>query len=80
MRSGRFLLSVLVCASALSASAAEPAPSTRQGPRVLRAAEHGVGRLVPDVAFTDLDDRPGRFSDFRSSRLLVIAFTSTSMA
>ncbi len=77
MRLGR-LFSVLVCASALSASAADPAPSPRQGPRVIRAAEHGVGRLVPDVAFTDLDDRPGRFSDFRSSRLLVIAFTSTS--
>eukprot|EP01035_Chromulina_nebulosa_P044800 gene44800-60673_t len=63
----------------LSVSASgQTASSPRQGPQILRPAEHGIGRLIADVAFTDLDGRPGRLSDFRSSRLLVVAFTSTT--
>jgi thiol-disulfide isomerase/thioredoxin len=61
-----------------STPAPAPALSPRQGPKILKPADHGVGRLVPDVAFTDLDGQSGRLSDYRSSRLLVIALTSTS--
>ncbi|MBY0514171.1 MAG: redoxin family protein [Gemmataceae bacterium] len=60
----------------------EPAPAAkgevvRQGPRVVRPAELGVGRLVPDAAFTDLAGKPGKFSDVKANRLLVVAFTET---
>lgn len=58
------------------ASASDDTP--RSGPHLLRGVDHGVGRLVPDLAFTDLAGRSGRLSDYKSSRALVIAFTSTS--
>ncbi len=52
--------------------------SPRVGPRVLKPAEVGVGRLVPDLTFTDVNGKKGRFSDYQSAKALVIAFTSTS--
>jgi peroxiredoxin len=54
------------------------AESPREGPRVLLASERGVGRLVPDIAFTAVDGRSGKLSDFRSGPALVIALTSTT--
>ena len=54
-----------------------PLESPREGPRVRKPAEVGVGRQAPDLAFTDLEGRPGRLSDFAGSRALVIAFTGT---
>ena len=57
-------------------SAADDSP--RQGPKLLKAAERGVGRLAPDLEFTDIDGSPGKLSDFKMSKALVIAFTSTS--
>jgi thiol-disulfide isomerase/thioredoxin/mono/diheme cytochrome c family protein len=59
-------------------AAAAPQASPREGPKVLRPADHGIGRLIPDVAFTDIDGKPGRLSDFRSAKFLVIALTSTT--
>jgi thiol-disulfide isomerase/thioredoxin/mono/diheme cytochrome c family protein len=61
---------------------AKPAPAAntapvRQGPRVVRAAELGVGRLAPNAEFTDLAGKPGTLSDFKASKLLVVAFTET---
>ncbi len=52
--------------------------SPREGPKLLKAAERGVGRLVPDLSFTDINGLSGKLSDFKSSKALVIAFTSTS--
>ena len=40
--------------------------SPRQGPKILRGAEAGVGRLIPDLAFTDLMGRSGQLSDHRA--------------
>ena len=65
-------------ASPTAAAAPAAAESPRQGPVVVRAAERGVGRLVPDLPFTDLAGRPGRLSDYRTAPALVIAFTSTT--
>lgn len=67
-------------ANSTSSPPAPPAPvlSPRQGPKILKPADVGVGRLIPDLAFTDLDGRAGRLSDFRSAGALVIALTSTS--
>ena len=45
-------------------------------PRVLKPAEAGVGRLIPDASFTDLAGKPGTLADFKSNRLLVIAITN----
>ncbi len=57
-------------------TAAEESP--RQGPKAVKPADAGVGRLVPDVKFTDIHGKTGKLSDFKSARALVIAFTSTS--
>jgi thiol-disulfide isomerase/thioredoxin/mono/diheme cytochrome c family protein len=50
----------------------------RQGPKILKASEVGVGRLLPDASFTDIKGKSGRLSSFKSAPALVIAFTSTS--
>jgi thiol-disulfide isomerase/thioredoxin len=50
----------------------------KNAPKVLRGSEVGVGRLIPDATFTDLAGKPGKLSDFRSSNLTVIAFTSNT--
>src|SRR4029078_3732241 len=57
---------------------AAPAQSgpIRQGPRLLRGAEAGVGRMIPDVAFTDLAGKRGRLSDYSQAKLTVVAFTN----
>ena len=54
------------------------AVSPRVGPRILKPSDVNVGRLMPDLAFTDLAGKAGRFSDYASAKALVIAFTSTS--
>jgi thiol-disulfide isomerase/thioredoxin/mono/diheme cytochrome c family protein len=53
-------------------------PSPREGPVVVKAGDAGVGRLVPDLAFTDIAGKPGKLSDYQSSKALVIALTGTS--
>lgn len=52
--------------------------ATREGPRLVRGADRGVGRLLPDIAFTDLDGHTGKLSDYKDAPALVIALTSTS--
>jgi thiol-disulfide isomerase/thioredoxin len=52
--------------------------SVREGPRVLAPAAAGVGRLVPDAGFTDLDGREIRLKKLVGKKGLVVAFTSTS--
>lgn len=57
-----------------------PTPLTtpvRQGPRILKPADVGIGRLVPDVGFTDITGKVGKLSDYKGSKLLVVAFTDT---
>jgi len=69
-------------AHASAAPASVPAPaavgSPLEGPKILKPADHGVGRLMPDLAFTDLAGNSGRLSDYRAAPALVIALTSTS--
>lgn len=69
----RLLAGIYVLSICLTALA-----DVRQGPRLLKPAEAGVGRLIPDLTFTDLKGKAGRLSDFKSRAALVIAFTSTS--
>ena len=70
-------------ATAPAETPAAPAATTplvilREGPKLLKPAEAGVGRLIPDLSFTDLDGRAGKLSDFHSAKILVVALTSTS--
>jgi thiol-disulfide isomerase/thioredoxin len=64
--------------------AAEPDPAParpdpiRNAPKMRKPGEAGIGRLVPDVAFTDLAGKPGKLSDFKASKLAVVAFTNTT--
>lgn len=69
-------LAVPILANERAASPVDPNP--KEAPRVRLAADAGIGRLVPDVAFTDLNGRPGKLSDFRTYPLTVVAFTNTT--
>ncbi len=82
----RAIAAALARASAISADDSPPAPTTekvelpspRVGPHLLKPADVGVGKLVPDLTFTDLEEKAGRLSDYSRAKALVIAFTSTS--
>lgn len=51
-----------------------PTSSTKQGPIPLDPIAHGIGRWVPDLSFTAIDGREGKFSDFKHKKALVVAF------
>ena len=50
----------------------------RQGPKLLIPGEHGIGGLVADAEFQDLNGKKHHFSDFSDRKAVVIAMTSTS--
>jgi len=52
--------------------------SPREGPQILNASERGVGRLVPDVAFTDIEGLSSSLAKLTDGKPLVIALTGTS--
>jgi mono/diheme cytochrome c family protein len=55
-----------------------PSTALRQGPRPLKAADHGVGRLIADIAFTDLAGASQKLGSLTKQRAIVVAMTSTS--
>lgn len=72
----RLTASALTLALAVAATAADPNP--KEAPKLRLPGEAGVGRLAPDIAFTDLGGKAGKLSDFKGSKLLVVAFTNTT--
>ena len=52
--------------------------AVRQGPRPLKPGDHGVGRLTPDISFTDLAGKKHQLSSFSKRRAVVVAMTSSS--
>jgi peroxiredoxin len=50
----------------------------RQGPRLLKPADAGIGRMIPDVSFTDLDGKSHKLSDFTRGPATVLALISPS--
>lgn len=50
----------------------------RRGPKILKPSETGVGRMIPDLGYTDVQGKSHQLSDLQSSEAIVIAFTSTS--
>ena len=59
-----------------AAPAADPNP--KEAPKVRLPGEAGIGRFVPDIAFTDLAGKAGKLSDLKTSKLTVVAFTNTT--
>ncbi|QEL19115.1 redoxin family protein [Limnoglobus roseus] len=54
------------------------ADTGKEAPRPLPRSEGGVGRFVPDLAFTDLNGKAGTLGDFGKQKYLVVAVTSSS--
>lgn len=55
----------------------DQATPLREAPRPLRAAEAGIGRLIPDVSCTDSQGRTAKLSELTTSaRFTVLAFTN----
>lgn len=53
------------------------AGALRQGPKLVAAAEYGVGRLLPDFTFTDVQGKSQKLADLKDQRAVVIAIVST---
>jgi peroxiredoxin/mono/diheme cytochrome c family protein len=66
---------LILAAPAFADPAKDP---VRKAPRIVKPAEHGVGVLAPDVAFTDVTGRSGKLSDFKDKKAVVVLLTSTS--
>ncbi len=57
---------------------AEPAAedSWKEQPQVLKAGEHGVGRIAPELALKDLAGREVKLGDYRGRTLVVACFSA----
>lgn len=73
MRLARTLVVLTLCPIPTRAGEAE---SVREGPRVIAPRDARVGQRVADLAFVDLDKNPGRLSDYRDAKAIVICMTS----
>ena len=71
-------LTALAVALAFTCAATATDPNPKEAPKLRLPGEAGVGRFVPDVAFTDLAGKAGKLSDFKGSKLTVVAFTNTT--
>ncbi|TWT94587.1 redoxin family protein [Stieleria varia] len=60
-----------------TAESGDAAADVRSGPEPIKPTEHGVGRLIENVSFTDLDGATHRLSDFADHKATVIAMTGT---
>lgn len=71
-----FVLFAFLCAVTLINHGSTAAkPPIREAPSVLKGTDHGVGREVPDVEFTDLNGTVGRLSDLNAKNPMVILIT-----
>lgn len=48
------------------------------GPEILKPGDVGIGRMIPDVEFTDLDGKAHRLSDLSTGKGTVVAMTSAT--
>ena len=53
-------------------------PPVREGPKPVRPGDHGVGRRIGDVTFTDLAGTRHSLAALAADRIVVFAMTSTS--
>ena len=69
---------IVSCAFAMVMTAATSAESPiRQEPRPVKPGAHGVGRQIPDLAFTSINGTKHKLSDFADRRAVVFAMTGT---
>ncbi len=61
-----------------SPAAEESASAIRQGPQRLVPGDHGVGRCVADLSFTDIAGKVHQLSETDRTKAVVVAMTSTS--
>jgi hypothetical protein len=64
--------------SASPAITPEEVAKVTSGPEILKPSEWGIGRMIPDAAFSRLDGRSHRLSDFKGQKGLVLAMTSAT--
>ena len=65
--------------AAAPVQAAAPSDSAiRQSPLPLKPGDHGVGRMIADIGFTDLAGQSRRISEFEKSKAVAFVLTSTS--
>ena len=57
---------------------AAPEPPVREGPRPVRPGDHGIGRHIGDLSFTDLEGRSRSLAEIAADKIAVFAMTSTS--
>lgn len=61
----------------MGSAIAQDSGTIRQKPERLNAGQHGIGRMIPDLAFTDVGGTPRRLSEIGQNKALVIAMTGT---
>ena len=54
------------------------APVVTSGPKVIKASDAGVGRMMADIAFTDIKGTLHKLSDWKRGRGIAIAMTSAT--
>src|SRR5439155_18408498 len=70
----RSLFAALTLALLTGPALAEPAKDPRRKyPKILKPGDHGVGRLAPDLGFTDVYGKAGKLSDYKDKKAVVIA-------
>lgn len=60
----------------LSQDAGEELEDVRQGPKLVDPRAHNIGRLIPDLEFTDTEGKAGKLSDYKDKQALVILVTN----
>lgn len=74
----RFLSTVFLANCVNAALANDGEKPVRQGPSWLKPSEHRVGRMVPNLELTDIENKKLRLSDLSNRTAVVLAFTNTS--
>ena len=81
MRTRLCLIAVLAVAAftgaILSQDTETPATEVKRAPAPVDAREYGIGRLLPDLAFTDTDGKKAKLSDYADKQALVIFVTNS---
>ena len=65
-----------VAAVAFSQDAGKELEDVRQAPKLVDPRAHNIGRLIPDLEFTDTEGKAGKLSDYKDKQALVIAVTN----
>lgn len=59
-----------------SQDAGEALEDVRQAPKLVDPRAHNIGRLIPDLEFTDTEGKAGKLSEYRDKQALVILVTN----